>query len=397
MLVKVKRSFSFYLTVAATTLIAATYGLARFAYGLHLPGMQAELGFDSAVAGAIFAGGSIAYCVGAVCGFGLAPRCPRTLVALAGATAALGTTGVAIAPSTAWLAPGAVLASTGAGLASPALVRVIQRNLRREAADRAQSIVNAGTGPGLIAAGILALALLPQWRAAWWMAAAVSVVAATAVLLLDRQRDSVPTLGLPPAAWWRAHRMVIVGALLMGVASAAVWNFGRTMLTDAGLADGATVLAWVALGVGGLAVVPTAGLLAVRPPPRVWALTVVVLALATATLVAAPATVGFTLAACVVFGWAYVASTGALIGWTALLKPARAASGTALLFVLLVLGQAVGGAILGLVVGSAGYPTAFLAAAAVAIIAAGAGVVRSRPGARRNASPRTPDAMTSGR
>jgi len=83
-------------------------------------------------------------------------------------------------------------------------------------------------------------------------------------------------------------------------------------------------------------------------------------------------------AACAAFGWAYTAATGALIAWTAEIDAERAASGTALLFMLLVLGQAVGAVGLGALVDTAGYGTAFVLAALAALLAAGLGRLRPR-------------------
>ncbi|GMA29548.1 hypothetical protein GCM10025874_28010 [Arenivirga flava] len=370
--------------MASSALVAATYGLVRLAWGLHLPDMQDELRFDAGAAGAISSAASIAYCVGALAGFLLASRRARTLVLLAGATGAFGSIGMALAASTSALAPAAVLASAAAGLASPALVRIVQRGMRSSAVDRAQAVVNAGTGPGLVAAGLLALLLVPQWRLAWWAAAAVSVAAAAAVLLLDR-----PDAGgaedvtgphrangaLPPRDWFRSHRLVIAAALLAGAASAAVWNAGRALLADAGTAPQASVLAWVALGAGGLAVVPTAQLMSALAPRRAWSLSAAALTLSTLALVATPAWTPGSLAACFAFGWGYTAATGALIAWTAGVDRDRAASGTALLFVLLVLGQAIGAAAVGATVGALGYAAAFTAAAVIGATAAALGLV----------------------
>ena len=55
---------------------------------------------------------------------------------------------MALAPSLAFLAPAVVVASAGAGLASPGLVAVVARSVSPPRADAAQATVNAGTGPG---------------------------------------------------------------------------------------------------------------------------------------------------------------------------------------------------------------------------------------------------------
>jgi len=179
-----------------------------------------------------------------------------------------------------------------------------------------------------------------------------------------------------------ARRSVLAAALalLLGAGAAAVWNSGRALLADAGMPDQLSVLAWVALGLGGLAVVPSAGPMSGLGPRRAWVVTAGALAVATLALVAAPGSVPLALASCLVFGWGYTAATGALIGWTGAIEPARAASGTALLFVLLVLGQALGAAVAGAAISATGYTPAFLGAALVAAVAGALGWSRRRAG-----------------
>jgi len=385
----VKRSFSILVptvfVASGTALIAATYGLVRLAYGLVLPDVQHALGFGAALAGWTSAGSSVLYCVGAFVGFVAAPARPRLLVVLAGASAGAGAVGMATSPTAIVFALSAVFASAGAGLASPALVTLVQLAVRRDTA-RAQAVVNSGTGPGLVVAGLLALVLLPEWRVVWWTAAAVTVVAAAAVLLAGRPGDAgrarttVRPSARPPRSWRTAHRRVVVVSLVLGAGSAAVWTYGRTLLVDAGAPAPLSVTAWVALGVGGAAVAVTARWTGRLRARSAWAVTASAVAVATATLALVPQVTGVALGACVVFGWGYTAATGALIAWTTELDADRASAGTSLLFVVLVLGQALGAGVAGAAVDTVGTGATFLGAAVVTAV----GAVAALPG-RRNA------------
>lgn len=377
-----KRAFSFFsspfvLVAAGTGLIAATYGLVRLAYGLLLVDVQNDLGLSVAAAGMVSGGASVVYCVGALIGLLAAGRHPRALVVAAGLSAAVGAIGMAAAQDAGLFAVFAIAGSAGAGLASPALVAVLQRNPGTQQ-PRAQAIVNAGTGPGLVAAGILALVLLPDWRMAWTIAAVFTVAVAALVLALDRgASDASPSRALlPPASWFGTHAHLIAAAALMGFGSAAVWNFGRTFLVDAGATDVVSVAAWIAIGLGGTAVIVTASWVERLGPGTTWIVTVCTMAVATAALIIAPANAPLALAACAAFGWGYIAGSGVLIAWTARLDAPRAPAGTALLFVTLILGQAVGAAVIGGLIPGAGYTVAFLTAAAATLVAAAAPAVR---------------------
>jgi predicted MFS family arabinose efflux permease len=377
-LAKVKRTFllqsssSVPLIAAGTGLVAATYGLIRLAYGLLLPEVQDDLALGVAASGAISSGASVVYCAGALLGFLVAARHPRALVVASAFSAGIGAAGMAASPSAGTFAVAAIVSSGGAGLASPALVAVLQRNRSTTRSPRAQSIVNAGTGPGLVAAGLLALALLPNWRLAWLVAAVFTAAVGCLVIVLDRRdADAAPARqSLPPASWFTAHRRLLAAALLMGCGSAAVWNYGRTLLVESGADEVVSVAAWIALGAGGTAVIATARWLEERGPRTAWILTVGALAVATAVLAAVPTSTPLAWTACAAFGWGYTAATGALIGWTAQLDPVRAPSGTAMLFITLILGQALGATAVGMLIPAVGYPLAFLGAALTAAAAA---------------------------
>lgn len=371
--------------------IAATYGLVRLALGLFLPDVQRDLGLGAAVGGAVSSGASVLYCVGALVGFVSAGRSARRLVAAATLAAGLGAVVMAAAPTALVFGAAAVVASTGAGLASPSLVQLVRERVAAEGRSRAQAVVNAGTGPGLVVAGLLAL-LLPEWRAAWTAAGAVTLLVGAATLLAagrpsGRPATENPSSGTsagrwPGRRWVVAHRVPVVAALAFGAGSAVVWTFGRAALVDAGLPMAVTIVAWVAIGLGGAAVTVTARWTSGLTAGRQWAITAVAAAAAVLAIGSAPGVAPVVLVACAVFGWGYTAATGALIAWTTEVDAAHAAAGTSMLFVLLVAGQAVGAAVAGSFVGPLGTGATCTAAAVVVLLAAVLPLARRRRPAR---------------
>lgn len=363
-------------------LIAATYGLVRLAYGLFLPDVQRDLGLRADAAGWVSSGASALYCVGAVAGFLLAARMPRVLVAVATLVAGAG----AIAMATAGGAPAfgisAVVASAGAGLASPALVRIVAEQVPAALLGRAQAIVNAGTGPGLVGAGVLALVLLPDWRTAWAVSGVFALAVGALLLVVSRGGTAGSRSPLPGAPWFAAHRGVLVLALLFGAGSAVVWTYGRSALVEAGASVVVSVSAWIALGIGGAAVVVTARWTNGLRARTLWAVTAGSVAVAVVVLGAAPQSTIAALLACAVFGWGYTAATGALIAWTTEIDAERSSAGTSMLFVALVLGQAVGASGAGALVGAIGFVATFVVGAGVTAASAVPAVVRRLGGVR---------------
>src|SRR5215210_8239500 len=105
------------LVAAGAALIGATYGLGRYAYGLYLPALRAELGLSAATAGAVASAAYGAYCLGLVAGAAAAERGHARPVALgAGSFAAAGTAAIAVANSTVLLALGVALGGVSTGL-----------------------------------------------------------------------------------------------------------------------------------------------------------------------------------------------------------------------------------------------------------------------------------------
>ena len=379
------------LITAGIALIAGTYGLVRLAYGLFLPDIEDSLALGSATAGYLSSGASAAYCAGAVIAL-VAPGRPRLLVAGALATASIGSLGMAVAATTTLFVPMTILASTGAGLASPGMVAVVARNVPASRAERARTVVNSGTGPGLVAAGLLAL-LLADWRHGFLIGAAFTAAAGLGVLLLDRldaptaatssakqtgqttptgqttQTGQTTPTGQRAGRWLLSLRRPTAGALLLGAASAVVWTYGRAHLTASGMSDSASVVAWIGIGLGGLATAFTSRATTSLGARRAWRLTTGATAVAVG-LLAIPGPLPIAALACALFGWGFVAATAALITWTGDLQPAHAPAGTSVVFIALVVGQAAGSAVAGALADGAGLSVVFLLAAGVALLAA---------------------------
>jgi predicted MFS family arabinose efflux permease len=394
----VKRSFSFVdrrevlVIVFGTSFIAATYGLVRLAYGLFLPDVQAELGLSAAVAGYISSASSLFYCVAAAVGFALGHRLPRPLIAVAAVTACVGVWGMSAAHGIVVFGVFAVLSSAGAGIASPAMVSVVSRNIGARRVDRAQAMVNGGTGPGLVVAGVLALCLLPQWRLTWAVIGVVTAACALAVLVVDRAPTTPPQQRRPTrpsAGWITEHAGAIAAAVLMGAGSSAVWTYGRSLLVETGAtSQRGTLAAWIVLGAGSAAVIVTARAMAKLTPTASWMFSVTVMTAAVLLLAVLPDLTAAALLGCVAFGWGFTAATSSLILWTTEIAAVNAAAGTAMLFVALMFGQAVGATVLGAIIATAGYPSAFgVAAALSAASIAVAACQRRRRGVANSEAP----------
>lgn len=360
------------LVPAGLAVIGATYGLARYGYGLYLPELRAAFPLSTAVAGAIASGSFAAYCLTAALAGRLVVRGrARTALWLAGGSAALGSAVVAVAWSWQSLAVGILIAGSGAGFATPALVEAVAATVPAEAESRAQGVVNSGTGAGVVLGGLVVLSAPQAWRWAW---AGFAVVALLCTWWADRCTawPSGPRLPVPGAARGPARtlRRPLAAAVVAGAGSASVWTFGRDLVTAAGIPSGVAGLLWCLLGVAGLAG-GLSGHLVDRVGVRsAWPFSAGLAAAAVVLLASSPGSVAAAALSLACFGAAFVALSGVLIAWGTEAVPHAAGQAAAVVFIGLTAGQAVGAVVLGALAGTIGVPPTFVVAAGLLALAA---------------------------
>src|SRR5690625_4848540 len=371
------------LAAAGLALVAACYGLARFAYGLFVPVLSAEFGLGAAAAGAIASAGYAGYCAAVVAASAATGRWGRRAVAVSAGTAAAAGTALIAAASAAWLlAVGVVLAGVSSGAASPPLAGAVARWAAADSADRVQSVVNSGTGLGVMVSGPVALLFADEWRLSWAAFACASAAAAlwvAAVIPRHRSGQSAGPAGTgSPSA--RIRRVVgsalrlptgtlrlLAAAGTMGAASSAVWTFGRDVVVAQGAGDTASTIMWTALGGAGLLGALTGDIAARAGLGRAWIGGMLALAAATFGLVLASGTAPGIYLAGGMFGAVYVALTGLLLLWAAYVYTGAPAVGVGAAFLLIAAGQAAASPVIGLLSDSFGPTAAFTAAAALAV------------------------------
>jgi predicted MFS family arabinose efflux permease len=373
------------LVAAGTALIGATYGLGRYAYGLYLPALRADLGLGAATAGAVGAVSYAAYCLGLVAGAAVAEGGRARGAAVAGgACAAAGTGAIAAAHSPALLAVGVALGGVSTGLASPALASLFAGAVAPVGRERAMTVANAGTGFGVLVCAPVALAAPDRWRAGFALFAVVSLVVSAAVAATTGDAPARPTASpralatASPGAWSERLPLALAAAGL-GAAGSAYWTFARDLLAAAGVGGTGPAL-FLALGAASILGAFAGDVVARGRAGALWAALLVALAASTVLLVLAPAALPLALGSAVVFGISFVALSGILCLWAMRLEPDRPAAAVSGAFVLLALGGVAGAPAVGALIDGAGWLAGFLAAAGVALACAPLGYT---PAARR--------------
>lgn len=350
-------------------LIAVCYGFARFAFGLFLPQIDAELQLGSSLGGVISGGSFFGYCIAIVLSAWATERMGARRVAIAAAAvAAIGMAGIALAPSPLMLAAAVMVAGSSTGLASPPMAAAVAAAVRPERQDVTNTVINAGTSAGVALSGPIALALAGQWRLAFGAFSAVAALLLVAVArTIPSERGGEAPGGMPPLGG--PVRRLIGASFLMGMASTALWSFGSELVASRlGWSSPGAGLLWTLIGAGGIAGA-FAGSLVIRFGLLRVHLTFLALMAAGILAVGSAFTFpGSTLIGGALFGAAYVMLTGVYLIWGVRALADRPATGLMIGFMTIAVGQTAGAPLFGFLLDEMGAGLAVTAFAAIALV-----------------------------
>ena len=154
------------LGITGFSLIAVTYGMARFSWGLMLPDIRQAIPFSPQIAGGIAACSYAAYCLSVFFASSLTNRFgPRVPALLAAVTAASGLFILAFSAQPLTLATGLFIAGLSSGLASPALAGAVDDTIAPDRKTLVNTVINAGTSAGIILSVPVLFFMPGGWRA----------------------------------------------------------------------------------------------------------------------------------------------------------------------------------------------------------------------------------------
>lgn len=358
-------------------LIAISYGLARFAFGLFVPPIRAELGLTPDVIGIIGALPLISFLLATLVAPLSADRLgARNTAVLSGGFGVIGLALISQASGALSLGAGVFACGICTGLMMPGLTAAMQAMVSRALHGRVSSVMNAGTSIGVAVAVPMVLFLSGAWRSAYVsfaIMAGIGVVAAW--YFIPSVSRVVPANAASPTPistlqWSRLFRLSLF-AFVMGFVSSAYWIFAPDlMVTLGGLPPSATGWLWLAVGIAGIGGAVVADLADRNNPPITHSLMLVMLSASLALLAASPGQLVLAAFSALVFGLAYMSLTGLYLMTSIRLLPGRLSMGPVLPFMAVSLGQATGSPVVGMLVSEFGYANAFSAFSAIGILVA---------------------------
>lgn len=352
-------------------MIAVTFGLARYGYGLLLPDMRDELSLDSGAAGLIASGSYASYLIANVAVVQLTTRWgPRLAIALAAASAAAGMALISAATGVAMLAAGVLIAGAAAGLAFPPYSELVATQVEPERRDRVWAAISSGTGWGVAVAGPIAILAGDHWRLAWMIFIGIAVaVGAIASLLAPRHNDRQPRRPQLSPSWFLCPRSrpLLLSAIAIGLGSAVWWAFSVDALRDAGTDPTMARIVYAICGAAGIVASVSGSAFARWGLRRGYLVGCLVLAGSLALLGFAAGQLPAAITAAVLFGVCYNSVLAAQGIWSSRVFQDHPAAGLAAVNTALTIGTLIGPGLAGMAIGWFGFgPTLAVAAAMVA-------------------------------
>lgn len=358
-------------------LVAISYGLARFAFGLFVPSISDELSMSSYVVGIIGALPFISFVLATLVAPFAADRLgARNLAVLSGCFGLGGLALISQSSTSLSLGVGVFICGICTGLMMPALTAAMQALVSRSMHGRVSSIMNAGTSIGIIVAVPTVVFLADAWRLTYTLFAVIAGLGVVAAwFFIPSVSRVIPSNAAPPppitrVQWSRLIRLTLF-AFAMGFVSSPYWLFAPDLLVNLGaLSSQNTGWLWFAVGVAGLGGAVISDLADRNNPPITQALMLMMMSSSLVLLAASPSQLPLAMFSAMVFGLAYMSLTGLYLMTGIRLLPGRISMGPVLPFMACALGQAVGSPVVGGLVESFGYADAFAIFTVIGILTA---------------------------
>jgi len=359
---------------AGAGLIAMSYGLARFAFGLYVPAIRGELNITPDVMGVVGSMAFVSFSLASLFAAAVSERLGARGAAVLASLFGLGGLATISTATGAWsLGVGVFACGICTGLMMPALTSGMQAEVRPFLHGRVSAVMNAGTSIGVAVSVPTVVLLSDRWREAYLGFAVVALfcvfVAWRYVPQVSRvYRGHGRTVSSLVDRRYRIQRLSAFG-LGMGLVSSAYWVFAPDLVVAAGgLASEITGWLWLVLGLTGLGGAVASDLADRFGVVLVQGLAFAAMSLSLLLLALWPDTIGTALFSAALFGLVYMMLTGIHLMTGVRVLVDYPSLGAVIPFLAIAIGQAVGSSVTGVLVGRLGHMDAFFAMAAVGAV-----------------------------
>lgn len=348
------------------TMIAVTYGLARFSYGLLLPNISHDLAMSPSISGIISSLFYLSYCFAIVLSTVLTvDKGPRVMILIAGSLAIMGLIIMGVSPDVWVLGFGVLLAGASTGFVSPPYGTAITLWIEREKQGSGNTWINSGTSIGLVLSGIGAIFLASSWRFTYLIYALVGIVAliwnSKILPRPDTHRHVTFKKGKFSIKGVKGAIPLVISSTTLGISTAVFWTFAIDFMKSTDAYIGWQLpLFWVILGVFGLLGGFSGSLIKRFGLSSAYKWGCLIISAASFLLAWHPEQWFVSYFSAALFGVSYIFITGLLMVWGIKVFITNASLGIGTPFLLLAVGQVIGSLFAGVIIDIIGYPSTFV-------------------------------------
>jgi len=361
------------------SMVGVTFGMARYGYGLFLPEFIETFSLDKQTQGLIGSGSYLGYVFATALASWLSGYAgPRYPLALGAVCAVAGTALVAASASPLSLAIGVFIAGASPGAVFPALSDWASMQEHPEERNKLFTIMNSGTGAGIIIATPLAWLLGTQWRYAWLIFALAAAIVGLMAVLLAPPRKSFLKASIATGTIFKMRLLIAPHAIplytvsfLSGFTTAIYWTFSvdtisRTVPAAFGI-DRPEMIFWILTGFSGFLGAFAGNAVNKSGHVKVLRYTMIAFAISSCLLGLLSHNIVAVLLSGLIFGAAFIFITGLLGVWSMIIFKIRPSAGFGVTFLLFTAGAVFGPSVSGLAAPLIGQNLVFVAAGIVAI------------------------------
>ncbi len=363
-------------------MIAVTYGLARFSYGLVLPYLRDSLNMSQSTAGMIGSLAYASYIVAIIIAMIYMQKWgPRVMILISGITAVIGMALIASAQSVFVLGIGILIAGSGAGFASPAYTQGIDKWINVKKRSQTNTWVNSGTSLGTAVTGAIVIFLTDDWRLTF----IIFTITAIIVLLINYQllpkNDEKTVESSMEFDVIKKHIVdvikkhivesipLMIVSLLLGITMGGYWTFSRDWVYQ--MVEVPDIIQqgfWIIIGLAGILGGFAGNISAKIGLVASYRLGVIVTGISSLLLGLFATGIPIAISA-ILFGSSYIFITGILILWGIGIFKDNASMGLGISYLLLTVGQLLGSGLGGMIAELTSYETNFIVFGIIALVA----------------------------
>ncbi|MDB4837317.1 MFS transporter [Marinomonas sp.] len=362
--------------------VGTTFGIARYGYGLFLPQAQETFHIGPILQGTIGSGSYGTYVIATmIAAYMSHTRGPRLPVLIGLLFAFSGMALVSVAKTAELFAVGIIVAGASPGFIFPALSdwSIIKGSGN---SDRLFSIMNSGTGAGVVLAVPLALAVsVDTWQIAWIMFTAITLALGIVSIFIVPTKKRVLPNNTIKTTHLDLRYMLIEGAaplyfcaFIAGLTTAVYWTYSVSAIVSydsiANHIQRPELLFWTVTGLSGLLGALAGDAVLKLGVITSFKLTILSICIALALITFKDGGLTSMLFSAFIFGASFIFITGILSVWTMRVFIERPSIGIGYTFLIFTFGAMFGPFLGGLLISHSGYLLMFSVFSTLAFLTA---------------------------